>query len=86
VVWGAGAKGVTLLNALTLGRDVVAAVVDVNPRRQGRYVPGTGQLIIAPADLRRYHVSRVLVMNSNYVDEIRAMTRTLVPDADVLAL
>jgi hypothetical protein len=86
VVWGAGAKGVTFLNALTLGRDVVAAVVDVNPRKQGRYIPGTGHLIIAPADLPRYQVSSVLVMNSNYIDEIRAMTRSLAPDADVLAL
>ena len=86
VVWGAGAKGVTFLNALTLGRDVVSAVVDVNPRKQGRYIPGMGQLIIAPADLSRYQLSSVLVMNSNYIDEIRAMTRALAPDADVLAL
>ena len=86
VVWGAGAKGVTFLNALPCGRDVVSAVVDVNPRKQGRCIPGTGQLIIAPADLPRYQVSSVLVMNSNYVDEIRAMTRALAPGADVFAL
>src|SRR5262245_36062968 len=86
LVWGAGAKGVSFLNALGLGADTVPAVVDVNPGKQGRYVPGTGQPIIAPSDLRQHRAGSILVMNPNYLDEIRALARVEAPDADVLSL
>jgi hypothetical protein len=86
VVWGAGAKGVTFLNTLALGREVVPAVVDVNPQKQGRYVPGTGQPIIGPAELPRYRAASILVMNPNYLDEVRTMARSVAPGADVVAV
>jgi methyltransferase family protein/C-methyltransferase-like protein len=86
LVWGAGAKGVTFLNALGLGPDAVPAVVDLNPGKQGRYVPGTGQPIIAPSDLRRYRAGSILVMNPIYLDEILALARVEAPDAHVLSL
>jgi C-methyltransferase C-terminal domain/Methyltransferase domain len=86
VVWGAGAKGVTFLNTLSLGPDAVPAVVDLNPGKQGRYVPGTGQPIIAPSDLRHHRAGTILVMNPNYLDEIRALARAEAPDAHVLSL
>jgi hypothetical protein len=86
LVWGAGAKGVTFLNALALGLDMVPAVIDMNPRKQGRHVPGTGQPIVSPHALSRYRVSTILVMNPNYLDEIRTMARTVAPSADVLAI
>ncbi|MCZ2114249.1 MAG: class I SAM-dependent methyltransferase, partial [Anaerolineae bacterium] len=47
IVWGAGSKGVTFLNVMGTGEEIVA-VVDINPRKQGKYVPGTGQPIISP--------------------------------------
>src|SRR5690606_22006314 len=50
-VWGAGSKGVTILNLLGAG-DEVACVVDVNPRKQGMYVAGTGHPIVAPSALK----------------------------------
>lgn len=86
LVWGAGAKGVTFLNALALGLDLVPAVVDMNPKKQGRYVPGTGQPIVSPAALSRYQVASILVMNPMYLDEIRTMVGTVAPSADVLAI
>jgi SAM-dependent methyltransferase len=86
LVWGAGAKGVTFLNALDAGPDTVPAVVDLNPAKQGRYVPGTGQPIIAPSDLHRYPAGSILVMNSHYLEEIQALARVEAPGADVLSL
>ena len=86
VVWGAGAKGITFLNSVGLGRDIVPAVVDMNPKKQGRYVPGTGQPIVPPTDLARLRPSSVLVMNPNYLDEIRAMVGALAPGTNVLAI
>ena len=76
----------TFLNALGLGPDAVPAVVDLNPAKQGRFVPGTGQPIIAPSDLRGYRARTILVMNPKYLDEIRALAGVEAPDADVLSL
>ncbi len=70
VIWGAGSKGVTFLNTLQAG-DTVTHVVDINPRKQGRYVAGTGQRIVPPEFLRSERPDVVLVMNPLYLDEIR---------------
>lgn len=72
-VWGAGAKGVTLLNILHIAPDLVPYVVDINPDKQGKYVPGTGQRIVSPAQAARLGVDVVFVMNPNYRAEIEAM-------------
>jgi len=71
VVWGSGSKGVTFLN---MARDVAAIeyVVDINPRKQGMYVAGTGQPIVAPEFLGGYEPDRVIVMNPIYLKEIQA--------------
>jgi FlaA1/EpsC-like NDP-sugar epimerase len=70
VVWGAGSKGVTFLNALQ-ARDPIGHVVDINPRKQGMYVAGTGQQIVAPEFLKEARPDVVIVMNPVYEDEIR---------------
>ncbi|NET37983.1 MAG: methyltransferase domain-containing protein [Cyanothece sp. SIO1E1] len=69
VVWGAGSKGVSFLNLLKL-QDQIEYIVDINPRKQGMYVAGTGQLIVPPKFLQDYQPDVVLVMNSIYKDEI----------------
>jgi SAM-dependent methyltransferase len=71
-VWGAGAKGVTFLNTLKPALEVLPVVVDVNPGKQGRYIPGTGQLVIAPEQLPGYQPDTIFIMNPNYADEIRS--------------
>ncbi len=70
VLWGAGAKGVAFLNLLG-EPGAVDRVVDVNPRKVGRYVPGTGHRVETPEDLRRSQVGMVLITNPAYRDEIR---------------
>ncbi len=69
VIWGAGSKGVTFLNTFP-GQEVLEYAVDVNPHKQGLYVPGTGQKIVPPEFLRDYRPDAVLVMNPIYRDEI----------------
>lgn len=70
VVWGAGSKGITFLNSIA-ARDAVRAVVDLNPRKQGTFVAGTAQPIVAPEQLVEDPPGKVLVANPAYVDEIR---------------
>ena len=85
VLWGAGSKAVGFLTSLG-SADAVGHVVDVNPHKQGTYLPGTGQEIVAPADLTALRPDLVVVMNPVYLDEIRADLDRLGVEARVLAL
>lgn len=72
VVWGAGSKGVTFLNVLK-NESGIESVVDVNPHKQGRYVPGTGQRVVSPDDLPDIGPEVIITMNPLYADEIEKM-------------
>jgi hypothetical protein len=70
-VWGAGAKGVMFLNLLHLTRDFgIDRVVDINPRKQGHFVPAMGQRIIAPDCLAQDPPDFVIVLNREYIGEV----------------
>ncbi len=84
VVWGAGSKGVTFLNATEAGGEI-AAIVDINPRKQGKFVAGTGQQIVAPARLADIRPDFVIIMNANYRDEIGRALAEVGVEAEVLA-
>ena len=81
VLWGSGSKGVSFLTTVGLG-DQIAAAVDINPYRQGKYMPGTGHRIVGPDDLPALRPDRVVVMNPIYRQEIGAMLaeRGLAPE------
>lgn len=83
VIWGAGSKGVTFLNATGAGEEIVA-VVDINPRKQGKYVAGTGQRIVAPAELAALQPDFVIIMNANYRAEIGRMLAEVGVAAELL--
>lgn len=72
VIWGSGSKGVAFLNVLGVSEQI-EYVVDINPYRQGAYMPGTGQRIVSPDFLQEYRPQMVLVMNAIYQEEIRQM-------------
>ena len=68
-LWGAGAKGATFANLVDPECAVIDCVVDLNPNKQGRYIPGTGHPIVAPAELPRRGVRNAVLMNPNYRQE-----------------
>lgn len=71
VIWGAGGKGVSLANLLNIPIEAISYVVDINPRKQGKFIAGTGQEIVAPDFLKTYMPDSILVMNPNYAAEIQ---------------
>lgn len=83
VIWGGGAKSVSFLNLLQIG-DEIPYVVDINPHKQGRHLPGTGQKIIAPDFLREYRPGLVILMNPIYRDEVKAQLEKLGVTAKLL--
>ena len=58
-----------VVERLQAGGSVICAV-DINTRKQGRFVPGTAQEVVAPEQLVSRGIDVVLVMNPLYVDEI----------------
>jgi SAM-dependent methyltransferase len=76
VIWGGGARGVTFLNLVDTGRTV-QYVVDINPRKAGTFVAGTGQQVVLPSALRAYRPDVVVLMNPIYRQEIAASLRDL---------
>lgn len=83
VSWGAGSKGVTFLNALK-EHSRIEYIVDINPRKQGKFTPGTGQEIVVPAFLSTYQPDVVIVMNPLYEAEIAGTLEQLGVEARVL--
>lgn len=88
VVWGSGSKAVAFLTTLGVGEEVeaVEAVVDINPFRQGMYMPGTGHPIVGPRDLVDRRPDVVIVMNPIYLEEIRLDLGRLDVEADLVAV
>ena len=68
-LWGAGAKGVMYANMIDPDSEFISAIVDVNPDKQGGFIPGSGHMVISPDQLPQNGL--VIVMNENYIDEIK---------------
>ena len=68
-LWGAGAKGATFANLVDPHCTLIDCVVDLNPNKQGRFVPGTGHPIVSPTDLPSRDVRNAVLMNPNYREE-----------------
>ena len=68
-VWGAGAKGVTFANIADPDVALLDCVIDLNPNKQGRFIPGTGHPIVEPSVAALRGVRSALLMNPNYARE-----------------
>ncbi|MFZ5833943.1 MAG: methyltransferase domain-containing protein [Pseudomonadota bacterium] len=68
--YGAAAKGNTLLNYCGVTADQIEFVVDSNPHKQGRYLPGSRIPIHAPDAIFAAKPDYVLILPWNLADEI----------------
>lgn len=78
-IWGGGSKGVIFsLLCIRSGLDV-DVVIDVNPRKQGKFLPVTGLQVKSPEEaLEKMHNGTIVhIMNSNYMEEIKKMSNNL---------
>jgi hypothetical protein len=71
VLWGGGSKAVAFVTALGLDEEI-AAVVDINPRKKGTFLPGSGHPIVCPSALVKMKPGLVIVMNVVYLEEVKA--------------
>jgi SAM-dependent methyltransferase len=85
-IWGAGAKGVTLANLVDPERKRISCIVDINPQKQGCYLPGTGHPVIAPSQLAAHAIKSAILMNPNYREENQRILRDLGLDLPLIDL
>jgi 2-polyprenyl-3-methyl-5-hydroxy-6-metoxy-1,4-benzoquinol methylase len=70
--YGAAAKGNTLMNYAGIRRDLVSFVVDRNPNKAGKYLPGSRIPIGGEAELKDAQPDYVLVLPWNLIGEIKS--------------
>lgn len=68
--YGAAAKGNTLLNYCGIRGDLVEFVADLNPHKQGRFLPGSRISVMPPERIAERKPDYVLVLPWNLRDEI----------------
>ena len=76
LVWGAGAKGASFVQMVDADAVRIAAVVDLNPAKQGRHLGGSGHAVISPEAAGTLNPGLVLIMNPAYEAEIRDYVRS----------
>ncbi len=75
IVWGAGSKGGAFAVSLDPDATLVEAVVDINPAKQGRFMPLSGHPCVGPDDIDWAGLGEeacLWIMNENYKSEILA--------------
>ncbi|MFN2373493.1 MAG: hypothetical protein ABR545_06735 [Cyclonatronaceae bacterium] len=70
VIWGSGSRAITFLNTYDL-QNVVDFVVDINPDRQGTFMPKTGHPVKKPEVLKSYQPDIIIIVNPTYQHEIK---------------
>jgi hypothetical protein len=70
--YGAAAKGNTMLNFAGVRPHLLPYVVDRNPAKQGKFMPGSRIPIVDEAHLRAHRPSHVLILPWNLKDEVIA--------------
>ncbi len=68
--YGAAAKGNTLLNFAGVRPDLLPYVVDKNPTKQGKFMPGSRIPIVDEAYLKAHQPDYVLILPWNLRDEV----------------
>jgi hypothetical protein len=75
-IWGGASKGVIFALLKSRTGQPISIVIDINPAKQGKYLPLTGLLVQSPSDALAAlpKGSTIYVMNTNYLQEIKKMS------------
>lgn len=87
-IWGAAAKGTTLVNTIDPENRRIRFLIDVNPAKQGKFVPGTGHQIVSPGYLKEPDgsIAGIINMNPNYLEENRSILSQLSLEIPIISL
>lgn len=71
MAYGAAAKGNTLLNYAGIRSDLLPSVVDRNPAKQGKYLPGSRVPIVDEAAISQHKPDYVVILPWNLREEVK---------------
>lgn len=76
-IWGASSKGVIFAIYMQRAGAAIHHAVDINPAKQGRFLPGSGIRVSSPEQAMKFLQpgADIFVMNSNYLPEICAQSK-----------
>jgi 2-polyprenyl-3-methyl-5-hydroxy-6-metoxy-1,4-benzoquinol methylase len=83
--WGAGARAIGFLSSMNITTEI-QHVADINPRRQFKHLPKTGQLIVPPEFLQQENPDVIIITNPTYEQEIRSQAHSLALHAEFVTL
>jgi hypothetical protein len=70
--YGAASRAVALLRMANVDRDLLGAIADASPAKQGSRMPGTSVPVVSPGEMARRRPGAVLVFVSDLMPEVRA--------------
>jgi hypothetical protein len=76
VLWQGASKTVGLLTALD-NPPWIECAVDLSPQRHGKYLPGSGLPVVAPAKLMELRPEHIVLMNPVYLTEVAKQVRDM---------
>ena len=68
--YGAAAKGNTFLNYAGIKPDLIKVVVDRNPAKQGKYLPGSRIPVVSESVIRSISPDYIVIFPWNLKDEV----------------
>jgi len=85
ILWGGGSKAVAFLTSIQSG-ELVRYAVDINPRKEGSYLPGLAQKVVQPNFLKTYQTDALILMNPLYRYEVQEILNRLDVHAEILSV
>jgi hypothetical protein len=64
--------------------DEIEYVVDINPHRHHKFIPGAGKEVMPPEFLRKYKPDVTVMMNPVYCDEIQELLDDLGVNTEII--
>lgn len=80
VAYGAAAKGNTFLNYLQVNSELISAVFDAAPSKQGKFLPGSHIPILPPEQIAEFNPDYVVILPWNLREEVIGQLKSLVPE------
>lgn len=81
VAWGTAGNGCSFMNLCGFTKDKIKVIVDSDKRKQGRFLPGTGQLVVSPESLRLARPDVILILSQFHKADISAQIGTMFQEA-----
>lgn len=76
-LWGAASKAVAFAGMLGDSARLLSAAVDINPAKQGHYLPVTGLPIVSPEEAKTSGIRAAVVVNPIYLEEVEHLCRDM---------